>query len=118
MNSAFRVRRALGGLALHTVLLAGAAIMVVPFVWMISSSLKESSQVFALPPQWIPDPVVWDNYLSVWQAVPLAEYYKNSLIVCGLTTAGQLVTSILAAYVFARLDFPGKDIILITIRPP
>ena len=112
MKAAYRLRKALGGLALHTVLLAGAVIMVVPFIWMISSSLKESSQVFALPPQWIPDPVVWDNYLSVWQAVPLAQYYKNSLIICGLTTAGQLVTSILAAYVFARLEFPGKDITL------
>jgi multiple sugar transport system permease protein len=97
------------------VLLAGAITMILPLIWMVTSSLKESSKVFQLPPQWIPDPVMWENYLTVWQAVPLGQYYVNSLIVCGITTAGQVGTAILAAYVFARLEFPGKDIIFLTI---
>lgn len=110
-----RLKQTVTGLALHTVLLAGALIMIVPFIWMVSSSLKESNQVFALPPQWIPDPVQWDNYLTVWQTVPLGQYYLNSLVVCGITTAGQIITSVLAAYVFARLTFPGKDVIFLAI---
>lgn len=110
-----RLKRTGTGLALHTVLLAGAIIMTVPLIWMVTSSLKQSSQVFALPPQWIPDPVMWDNYVNVWQTVPLGQYYWNSLVVCSITTAGQIITSILAAYVFARLTFPGKDIIFLAI---
>ncbi len=110
-----RFKRTVTGLALHTVLLAGALTMIVPFIWMITSSLKESSRVFENPPQWIPDPVLWDNYLNVWQTVPLGQYYLNSLVVCGITTAGQIATAILAAYVFARLQFPGKDVIFLAI---
>lgn len=115
MFSAKQITSSLTGLLLHLILLIGAIIMVAPLLWMISSSLKEASQVFQLPPQWIPDPWVWENYKVVWEAVPLGQYYWNSIIVSGLTTAGQLATSILAAYVFARLYFPGKDVIFLTI---
>lgn len=115
MGFSRRITSWLSGLALHAVLLAGAFIMVLPFLWMVSSSLKDSSQVFQLPPQWIPNPPVWDNFKTAWEAIPLGQYYWNSIVVCGLTTIGQLITSILAAYVFARLDFPGKDVIFLVI---
>ena len=115
MGFSRRITSWLSGLALHAVLLAGAIIMVLPFLWMISSSLKDSTQVFQLPPQWIPNPPVWENFKTAWEAIPLGQYYWNSIVVCGLTTIGQLITSILAAYVFARLDFPGKDVIFLVI---
>lgn len=115
MGFSRRITSWMGGLALHAVLLGGAFIMVLPFLWMISSSLKDSTQVFQLPPQWIPNPPVWDNFKTAWEAIPLGQYYWNSIVVCGLTTIGQLITSILAAYVFARLDFPGKDVIFLVI---
>lgn len=115
MVNAKQITSSLTGFALHLLLFAGAIIMLLPFLWMVSSSLKDASQVFRLPPQWIPNPVVWENYKVAWESVPLGQYYWNSLVVCGLTTLGQVGTCILAAYVFARLDFPGKDIIFLAI---
>jgi multiple sugar transport system permease protein len=105
----------LTGLLMHAVLLAWALIMLLPFLWMVSSSLKDATQVFRLPPVWIPSPVVWENYAAAWQAIPMGQYYWNSIVVTSLTTIGQLGTAVLAAYVFARLDFPGKDLIFLII---
>jgi multiple sugar transport system permease protein len=84
-------------------------VMLLPFLWMLSTSLKEPSQVFAFPPQWIPNPVVWKNYVDAWNALPFARFFLNSIIVAVSVTAGQLVTASLAAYAFARLQFPGRD---------
>jgi multiple sugar transport system permease protein len=83
--------------------------MIMPFVWMISTSLKEVSSVFTYPPEWIPSPVVFANYIKAWVAVPFGRGYINSIIVAGSTTLGQVFTSSLAAYAFARLRFPGRD---------
>ena len=85
--------------------------MLLPFLWMLSSSLKEQYQVFSFPPQWIPKPFVWSNFLEAWRAIPMGRYYLNSLFVASTITFCQLTTCILAAYVFARLRFPGKDVI-------
>jgi multiple sugar transport system permease protein len=83
--------------------------MLIPFFWMISTSLKEAGSVFTFPPQWIPQPVVWRNYLEAWQAVPFGRFYFNSLFIALCQTFGVLLTSSLAAYAFARLEFPGRD---------
>ena len=83
--------------------------MVLPFIWMISTSLKEGSSVFSYPPAWIPSPVMFVNYLKTWVAVPFGRGYINSLFVALTITFGQVFTSSLAAYAFARLHFPGRD---------
>ena len=83
--------------------------MVFPFLWMVSTSLKEAGDVFTYPPKWIPDPVVFANYLKAWRAIPFARGYINSAVVTIIVTAGQVFTSSLAAYAFARLQFPGRD---------
>ena len=96
--------------------------MIVPFLWMLSTSLKEPEDVFTFPPKWVPDPVVWENYPKAWKAVSVdAEFlgihirngftmfYINSIYIAVLTTLGQVVTSAMAAYAFARLRFPGRD---------
>ena len=80
-----------------------------PFVWMLSTSLKEPGQVFVFPPQWIPNPVVFKNYVDAWNAVPFGRFFINSIIVAVCITTGQVFTSALAAYSFARLKFPGRD---------
>ncbi|OIO74514.1 MAG: sugar ABC transporter permease [Elusimicrobia bacterium CG1_02_37_114] len=80
-----------------------------PFVWMLSTSLKEPGQVFVFPPQWIPNPVVFRNYVEAWNAVPFGRFFINSIIVAVCITTGQVFTSALAAYSFARLKFPGRD---------
>lgn len=95
----------------HMLLILGGITMVAPFLWMISTSLKEPSDVFAFPPQWIPHPVRWRNYLDAWTALPVSftRFYMNSVFVAVCVTLGQLLTSSLAAFAFARLRFPGRD---------
>ncbi|MDQ6674804.1 MAG: carbohydrate ABC transporter permease, partial [Chloroflexota bacterium] len=88
---------------------AGAVVMLVPFVWMLSTSLKTPAGVFVYPPQWLPNPVVWGNYAEVVRVMPFARYLVNTVFVSGGVTFLQLVVSSLAAYAFARLRFPGRD---------
>jgi len=93
----------------HTLLLAGSVVMVVPFLWMVSTSLKSPGQIFTYPPQWIPDPVVWENYVEAVTIMPFGRFFLNSLIQATGVTVLQLLTSSLAAFAFARLRFKGRD---------
>jgi len=91
-------------------LLAAIAVtMLMPLAWMISTSLKGNEAVFAYPPKWIPEKLVWGNYLEAWNAAPFGRFYLNSIWVSFCITFGQVSTSALAAYAFARLQFPGRD---------
>ena len=93
----------------HLFLLIGAVTMVVPFLWMLSTSLKSDQQAYIFPPIWIPDPIVWQNYKTVWEALPFDRFLINSTIVSIFVTFGQLLTCSLGAFAFARLRFPGRD---------
>jgi multiple sugar transport system permease protein len=97
--------------ALYGVLLAVALAMILPLLWMISTSLKEPQSVFTLVPQWIPRPVNWSNYVDMWriQGVPFGRFFWNSVLVAVCVTAGHVFASACAAYAFARLKFPGRD---------
>jgi len=97
----------------HVLLLAGAVVMILPFVWMISTSFKSQSEVFAYPPQWIPTEFHWQNYVQAWNAAPFPRYFFNSVVVALAVTFGDLFTSALAAYAFARMKFPGRDAIFL-----
>ena len=88
---------------------AGAVVMLVPFIWMLSTSLKNGAAVFVYPPQWLPDPLVWSNYADVVRIMPFLRYVLNTTFVAGSVTLLQLVVSSLAAFAFARLRFPGRD---------
>ena len=107
------LKRKLQRLVLFLVLLVGAVSMAAPFFWMISTSLQEQGQVFASNKawwqEWLPTSFVWQNYLKVWAVVPFARFYLNSIIVSICITVGQVATSAMAAYAFARLNFPGRD---------
>ncbi|HAH86106.1 MAG TPA: sugar ABC transporter permease, partial [Armatimonadetes bacterium] len=83
--------------------------MLIPLLWMLSTSLKEPGAVFSSSMQWIPNPVVWQNYVEAWNAQPFGRFYLNSIFVGAMVTIGQVVTSSMAAYAFARLEFPGRD---------
>ncbi|MFH1904669.1 MAG: carbohydrate ABC transporter permease [bacterium] len=93
----------------YIILSIGAFTMLIPLLWMISTSLKVPGAVFTFPPQWIPRPVLWRNYIDAWRAVPFGRFYINSLAVAFVTTSGVLLTSSLAGYAFSRLEFPGRD---------
>lgn len=93
----------------YGVLTIGGLTMLVPFAWMLSTSLKSQAAVFVFPPVWIPSPVSWRNYLDVVQIMPFGRFFLNTLAVATAITVLHLVTSSLAGYSFARLRFPGRD---------
>ncbi len=107
------LKRGLQRAALFTALLVGAVSMAAPFLWMVSTSLAEAGQVFAENrpwwQEWLPTSFVWQNYVKVWSVVPFAQFYMNSVFVSLCITFGQVSTSAMAAYAFARLNFPGRD---------
>jgi len=96
---------------LHLILIIGAIIMVVPFVWMVLTSLMTTAQAFAVPPSFIPNPLMWVNYPESFNALPFNLAYMNSAIVALSVTVFQLITCAMAAYAFARIQFPGREII-------
>ena len=83
--------------------------MVIPFVWMVSTSFKEASDIFTFPPSLLGKVVTMENYKWLFEKVTFMRYFFNSLKVAGIVTICQLFTSSLAGYVFARLRFPGRD---------
>ena len=96
--------------ALHMALLAGCVVMLLPFFWMLSTSLKARNAIFAeFPPRWIPAEFVWSNYTDAWTSVPFGQFYLNSIFVAVSVTLLQILTSSLAAYAFGRLKFKGRD---------
>ncbi len=97
----------------YILLAFGAISMVAPFLWMLSTSLKEAGAVFSFQQnwieEWIPTTFVWQNYTKAWKVVPFGLFYLNSIFVTICVTFGQVATSAMAAYAFARLKFPGRD---------
>lgn len=106
----------------YLLLLLLTVVMGLPFLWMVTSSLKEQGYIFIYPPQWIPNPVRWQNYIELVQRMPFLQFFYNSTKIALLATFGQLLTCSLAAYVFARLQFFGRDtlftILLATMMVP
>ena len=98
---------------LHLALILGAVIMVFPFIWSITSSLKGVSQIFLVPPEFIPNPFVWSNYPDSLQAMPFGRAYWNSFYITVLIVGIQLITASMAAYAFAKIRFRGSDLIFI-----
>lgn len=102
-----------GHLALHAVLIAGSVVMLLPFAWMLSTSLKEPRQIFTYPPVWIPSPIAWENYATTVSVMPFGRFYFNSLVVATSVTLLQILTSSLAAFAFARLRFRGRNVLFL-----
>lgn len=90
-------------------LLILSLLILVPFFWMISSSLKFDNEVFTVPIQWIPKKIQWVNYSKIWTTIPFATFFKNTVILSVTITFLQLLTSSFAAYGFSKLHFPGRD---------
>jgi len=105
----FPVKHILARSAIYLLLGLSAVTMLVPFIWILSTSLKSGEFVLRMPPQFIPDPITFDSYIRVLDLYPVGRMFMNSLVVAVLTTIGQLVTCSMAAYAFARMEFPGRD---------
>ena len=106
-----KARRLLVDLLVYVGLIIGMIAVIAPFLYMAASSLETIAQIGALTPQFWPNPPQWINYQQVWQQLPVAQFFLNSLIVAGAVTIGQLITASMAAYAFARLRFRGRSVL-------
>ncbi len=104
-----RLKARAKNLMLYGILIAMSILYLLPLYWMISTSLKQTGSEMMIPPQWIPNPVVWSNYVDVFVQVSLSLYIRNSLIVTLTATAFGVLTASLAGYGFARTRFPGRN---------
>jgi len=102
-------REQLGNVTAWLILTLGGIFMMVPFLWMVSSSLKTIDEIYTFPPQFIPTIPQWNNYIRAWTAIPFGRFFWNSSVVAGLVVLGQLLTCSMAGYAFGRLRFPGRD---------
>lgn len=93
----------------HIVLIVFGIAMLAPLAWLISTSLKEPSAIFRIPPEWIPQPIRWQNYPEALTALPFIRFFFNTLTITFWATVGTLITASMSAFAFARLRFPGRS---------
>jgi multiple sugar transport system permease protein len=105
----------LGGVVSHLILIVGAALMLTPFVWMISTSLKPPYELFTVPPTWIPSQPQWDTYVKAMSAGNFGRYAFNSLLLGATNMVSNVILSALAGYAFARLRFPGRSLLFVLV---
>lgn len=99
----------------YGVLILGAVAMSIPFLWMISTSLKAPDEVKTFPPVWIPKVFRWENYVNAWNAAPFNWYFFNSFFVAIVSTFLELITTAMAAYAFAKMEFFGKRTLFVLL---
>ena len=103
-------------LIIHILLIPAALVFLLPFLWMLSTSLKPDAQLYSYPPVWIPNPLQWENYPKSVAFVPFFIYLKNTLIIALTSMVGVVASSSMAAYSLARIHWPGRHILfLLTI---
>ena len=113
--AAVRARRLALASIRHAVLIVVAAAFLLPFIWMLGTSLKTNQQAIAYPPQWLPNPLHWRNYPDALDAAPILRYAANSARICLITIFGAIISNCLIAYGFARLEWKGRDAIFILV---
>lgn len=99
----------------HLLLAATGLLFMLPLLWMVSTSFKSLIQQAAWPPEWVPHPFVWRNYPDAANFLPLARYAYNSVVITVLFAAGTLLSCPLIAYAFARIRFPGRDLLFVVL---
>ena len=98
-----------GNLLIHIVLILGAVIMILPFVWMVLTSFKTLAESTQMPPKIFPESVQLSNYTEVMRLLPFGKFYINTILMLVFRVLGSVLFSAMAAYAFARLEFPGKN---------
>ena len=107
-RSFYKARKSFNKLLIYAILIFVAGVCLVPFLWMVSTSLKSARAIFVYPPEWLPNPVNWRNYSDTWTIVPFGTFFKNTVTIAALCTIGTLISSSMAAFGFARLRFKGQ----------
>ena len=111
----YRVQNTLNYILIYAILIAGALVILAPLAWMISTSLKNRSAVFRFPPEWIPDPVLWHNYPEALTILPFGTFFINTVIVTLLSVLGELISSAVVGYSFARLRWKGRNLLFVVV---
>lgn len=109
----YRLKIGVGKTITYAFLIVMAVIMLLPFVWMVSASLKLNQDVFRYPIEWIPADPQWGNYMRIWTQIPFLTFFFNTFKLTVIITLLQLFTSSFAAYAFAKLQFRGRDILFL-----
>ncbi|MBD5458144.1 MAG: carbohydrate ABC transporter permease [Lachnospiraceae bacterium] len=100
----------IGKIILYLILILITIVMIIPFLWMLSASIKSDREVFQMNPfVWIPEVPKWDNYIKIWTKIPMLKFVENTVFLTIVVTFLQLLTSSFAAYSFAKLDFKHKN---------
>jgi len=94
--------------------LAAALISTFPLLWSVITSIRPKSETFMFPPSIIPSKIIFTSYREIWELAPFARFFLNTLLVVAFAVAGQVGFSSMAAYAFARMHFPGRDILFLT----
>lgn len=113
--TSYQVTHVLLEIIKYIILIAGAIIMLLPFLWMVSTSLKDSGATMVMPPQFIVKHPNFSNYQEVLKEYPMLTFLKNSLIVAGLTTFFQILNGALAGFAFGRMKFRFKNVLFIIV---
>jgi len=100
---------------IYVLAFGGAAAFLIPFAFMISTSLKTKEELLHYPPNWFPAPLVWDNYIEPFRVVPFGFYYRNSTIITAVSLFGSLASSSIVAFSFARLRWRARDALFLVI---
>lgn len=112
-KTSMKRKRIITNIFLYTILTLGAISMLVPFIWMVSSSFKSLNEVFVYPPTLFGKKIVWENYLQISSRFDFFAYFRNSAIVSAWVVVVQVLTSATAGFVFAKLNFKGRDNIFV-----
>jgi len=110
-----RIQRQVGLGLTYLILSVGSIVYVLPFLWMVSTSLKTKLEASLLPPKWIPYPPHFETYVRMWQALPFPIFFQNTIFITFTALVGQLLTSTLVGYGFARLKFRGRDFLFVVV---
>lgn len=102
-----RINRALA----YVCLIVASAFFMIPFIWLLSTSLKPLTQIFTFPPEWIPRPILWSNYSRAVEYIPFWTYLKNTAIITIVSTLGVIISCPLVAYSFAKLEYRGRGML-------
>jgi len=104
-------KKVIGNLFSHLILIIGSIVMIFPFYWMFLSAFKTPAEVNSTPPTWIPTTFNFDNFIYAFRTAPFAKYFINSIIVTASVVVLTMFVTILAAFAFSRLKFPGRDLL-------
>ena len=110
-----KTKRKIEKTTIYFLLIFFSLLFLAPFFWMLSTSVKSPEELYLFPPKWIPSTFEWRNFKEAWMSQPFNQFFINTVIVTGMSTIGQLLSSSLVAYGFARFKFKGRDFLFIVL---